>query len=254
MTKPANLAFTRQMMISDYDEVCVLEDRYFPFRFELDKQIIATDGFELPSRSDLFKAVLQDRSAANFVALDSAGAIIGYANGRPHIGGTQISQDTFMLNQVAVGDNFRGAGIARSLVERVVEHAAAAGFYTIFSSIPETLRSWYKSGLKWEVLPTGSSYWWVDRASLTESQPALTGDYPGPVEHGYTSLALKSLGTESQYLSFAVSAGRDVNTRLVDLVASEPSLIKKLPTNIGQPVLEAVMRRKMNPGKSFFRS
>lgn len=252
------VATVREMKTSDYDAVTAVEDILFPFRYEVDKQIAAVEGLKLPDRRDLFEAILHDRRrsmAANFVALDSLGVVVGYANGRPHIAGRQTSRDSYMLTQVAVVDDFRHAGIGRSLVAAVSRHAESRGFFRMISSIPDVLSPWYEEKLGWVVLPPGSSFWWIDRAGMEGIQaPSLTGEYPGPVEHGYTSFAWTSLGTESPYLTFAVAKGRNVNARLVDLVASDRSLLAKLPRSIAELVSHEIERRNANRGQSFFRS
>lgn len=74
---------------------------------------------------DWVEASLRNEANVKFGAFDEEGKLIGYAEGVPFLCATAKALD---INSVVTRAEFRGNGVARSLVEKLIAYARDAGY------------------------------------------------------------------------------------------------------------------------------
>jgi len=101
---PLNRFQTRLASLSDLPAICAIED----------------SSFSTPYPPSLLEQLLQECSQSFFVATNDGGKLLGYCV-------SSLRGKSAHLISVAVRNNFRGKGVATSLLRRAIESVTASG-------------------------------------------------------------------------------------------------------------------------------
>lgn len=269
--KDASTIKIRSGQIQDFASISALELEAFPYQDSTYQDAAPSNPGSRPSARELYELAVRNRQESrvmHLLATGPKGRTLGFASGRPHetaVG--KISEKFFILSQVAVGPEFQQRGIGAALVDRMRTSAKSFGFTHLLASIPDDLVSWYE-GRGFDVLPTGTGLAWMEPAGphdhlalpvdipfeLRGTVPAISGERPDPIEHGYTRLAMTSLGPGTACLTFPVAVGADPYDELFRIVNGDPATSAQLPH--GAAVVMAILesQRKNTSGNSFMKA
>ena len=179
----------------------------------------------------------------HLVAVDNRDKLLGFVAVRRLLAGNaRVSSSVCSLARIAVAPQYRAAGVGQALLKRAVATAKNVGYGEVMAAIPDRLVPWYRKQ-QWEVGESGHLYALLEQPHPGDDGygpaviPKFRGTFapiqsqkPGPVEHGYTRIAHRRTGAESELIHTWTAADDLEATRtLWRSVCERPQLITDLP-------------------------
>lgn len=185
-----------------------------------------------------------ERKSPTLVVHDPDGAVAGYARAKPNeaLGMSRSAGQTAVLAHIAVLDGYRGAGVGRTLHNRIIQTLAMLGFSRVFAQIPAHLATWYAE-LGWTVHPAGVVAAWIEPPNSQDNRlmPGVTPRTFAPILcmqylSAYPVLVERWIGDARPLANWTLNGRvphallpQRVGAALAEVLREKPELARRLP-------------------------